>query len=102
MTEQINDTKDIKFYSQTAIGIATYLGGPLAAGYLIRENYKSLDDLENGNKAFIIGILSTILLFTGIFSIPETILEKVPNVALPAVYTLIIYFIVEKIHGGNS
>jgi len=99
MIDQINTTKDLKFYSQKSIGIATFLGGPMAAGYLIRENYRKLEDDQNGNKALIIGIISTILLFAGLFSIPEAIIEKVPNQIIPAIYTGIIYLIVEKIHG---
>ena len=100
MEEQENRTRDLKFYSQKAIGIATFIGGPMAAGYLIRENYRSLDELEKGKTAFIIGVLSTLLLFVGIFLIPESILEKVPNQILPAVYTGIIYVIVDRIHGA--
>jgi hypothetical protein len=99
MTEQENTTKKLKFYSKKAIGIGTFIGGPLAAGYLIRENYLSLDKPDEGKKSLIIGIVSTILLFTGIFMIPESIIDKVPNQILPAIYTGIIYLIVEKIHG---
>jgi len=99
MTEQENLTKNLKFYSQKAIGIATFIGGPLAAGYLIRENYLSLEKPNEAKKSLIIGIISTILLFTVIFMIPESIIDKVPNQILPAVYTGIIYLIVEKIHG---
>jgi hypothetical protein len=94
-----NETKDLKFYSQKAIGIATFIGGPLAAGYLIKENYVSLNKPDVGKKALIIGIISTILLFTGVFMIPESIMDKVPNQILPAVYTGIIYLIVARIHG---
>ncbi|MFT7158343.1 MAG: hypothetical protein ACI8Q1_003374 [Parvicella sp.] len=90
MTEQENNTKDLRFYSQTAIGMATFIGGPIAAGYLIRENYLSLDQPDKGKKSLIIGIISTVLLFTGIFIIPESIMDKVPNQILPAVYTGII------------
>ena len=96
----LNETKDLKFYSQKAIGIATFIGGPLAAAYLIRENYLSLDKPNEGKKSLIIGIVSTILLFTGIFMIPESIMEKVPNMVLPAIYTGLIYLIVERIHGA--
>jgi hypothetical protein len=99
MTEQENNTKDLRFYSQTAIGMATFIGGPMAAGYLIRENFLSLDQPDKGKKSLIIGIISTVLLFTGIFIIPESIMDKVPNQILPAIYTGIIYLIVEKIHG---
>jgi len=99
MIEKIISTKNYKFYSQGSIGVATFLGGPLAAGYLIQKNYLSLDDFKNGKKSLILGIVSTILLFVGIFSIPETIATKVPRHIIPAVYTGIIYLIVEKIHG---
>jgi len=64
MTEQENLTKNLKFYSQKAIGIATFIGGPLAAGYLIRENYLSLEKPNEAKKSLIIGIISTILLST--------------------------------------
>lgn len=88
-----------KLYSQRAITIATYFGGPAAAGYLVKKNYEAYDQSENGKKAFIIGIISTLLIFAGIFSIPENIIDKIPNVLIPAIYTGIIYLIVEKIQG---
>lgn len=88
-----------KLYSQRAITIATYFGGPAAAGYLVKKNYEAYDQSEKGKKAFIIGIISTLLIFAGIFSIPEHIIDKIPNVLIPAIYTGIIYLIVEKIQG---
>lgn len=99
MSEQGNETSTLKFYSQKAIGIATFIGGPLAAGYLIRENYNTLNKPNEGKKSLITGVISTILLFGGIFLIPEAIMDKVPNQLLPLFYTGIIYLIVEKIHG---
>lgn len=88
-----------KLFSQKAIAIATYFGGPAAAGYLVKRNYESYDQEDNGKKAFIIGIISTLLIFAGIFSIPEHIIDKIPNAVIPAIYTGIIYLIVEKIQG---
>ncbi len=88
-----------KLFSQKAIAIATYFGGPAAAGYLLKKNYESHNQEDNGKKAFIIGIISTLLIFAGIFSIPEHIIDKIPNAVIPAIYTGIIYLIVEKIQG---
>lgn len=88
-----------KLFSQKAIAIATYFGGPAAAGYLVKKNYESYNQEDNGKKAFLIGIISTLLIFAGIFSIPEHIIDKIPNVIIPAIYTGIIYLIVEKIQG---
>ncbi len=97
--EKENKTKNVKFFSNKTIGIATFFGGPLAAGYLIRENYLSLNKPDDGKNALLIGIISTVLLFTGIFMIPENIIEKVPSQILPILYTAIIYYIVEKKQG---
>ncbi len=91
--------KTKKLFSQKAIAITTYFGGPAAAGYLVKKNYESYDQSEKGKKAFIIGIISTLLIFAGIFSIPEHIIDKIPNAVIPAIYTGIIYLIVEKIQG---
>jgi len=99
MTEKKNSTENLKFYSQKAIGIATFIGGPLAAGYLIRENYLSLNKPDAGKKALIFGLLVTVLLFTGIFMLPDAVINKIPRGILPAIYTGIIYLIVEKIQG---
>ena len=99
MLEKVNETNGLKLYSQKAIGIATFIGGPLAAGYLIRENYLSLDKPDEAKTSLLIGIISTIVLFSLIFVIPESIMASVPNQIIPAIYTGIIYLIVEKIHG---
>lgn len=96
--QEIN-TKDLTFYSHKAIGIATFIGGPLAAGYLIRENYKALHETEKGNKALIISIVVTIALFALVFSIPEQMIEKIPKVIIPAIYTGITIFWVEQTFG---
>jgi hypothetical protein len=90
-----------RFYSQRAITIATYFGGPLAAGYLVKKNYETLEQPDNARKSLIIGIVSTILIFAGIFSIPEDIIDKIPNALIPLIYTGIIYLIVERVQGEN-
>jgi len=99
MTKKENITQNFKFYSQKAIGIATFIGGPLAAGYLIRENFNTISKPDEGKKSLIIGIISTILLFGGIFIIPENIMDKIPNQLLPLIYTGLVYLIVEHYQG---
>jgi len=88
-------TKDIKLYSSKAISGATFLGGPLAAGYLIGENFKAIDKPIEGRNSLIIGIISTIILFGGIFMIPQNIIDKIPRQLIPLIYTGIIWGIVE-------
>ncbi len=93
----MEETKTL--FSQKAIAIATFFGGPAAAGYLIKKNYEAYNQEDNGRKAFILGIISTLLIYAGLFSLPEQIIDKIPNAVIPAVYTAIIYLIVEKIQG---
>ncbi|MEQ3691596.1 MAG: hypothetical protein ABNG98_08815 [Flavobacterium sp.] len=109
--EKENKTKNVKFFSKNAIGIATFFGGPLAAGYLVSENYKSLDKRDDALNALFIGIGSTIILFLGLYMVPDNIIDKVPSQLLPIIYTAIIYYIVDlkqgevlKLHekNGNS
>ncbi len=90
-----------RFYSQRAITIATYFGGPLAAGYLVKKNYETLGQPDNAKKSLIIGVVSTLLIFAGIFSIPEDIIDKIPNALIPLIYTGIIYLIVERVQGES-
>lgn len=98
MTDNQNLTT--KFYSQRAIAIATYFGGPLAAGYLARQNFINLGKADYGRYSMIIGVISTLLVFGGIFSIPEHIITKIPNMLIPLLYTGIIYLVIDKLQGG--
>lgn len=88
-----------KLYSQKGISIATFFGGPLAAGYLIRQNFIALGKEREGLIAMVLGILFTAAIFIPVFMLPEEIIDKIPNQLIPAIYTLIIYGIVEAIHG---
>lgn len=88
-----------RFYSQRAITIATYFGGPLAAGFLVKKNFETLEQPGRAKRSLFIGIISTIVIFAGIFSVPESIIDKIPQMLIPMVYTGIIYLIVEKLQG---
>jgi hypothetical protein len=90
-----------KLYSQRSIGIATYLGGPLAAGILVRQNFINLNKERQGLNSLLIGIVSTFILFAGIFSIPDDIIDKIPNSLIPLIYAGVIYLIVESIQGAD-
>ena len=96
-----NKTKNIKLYSSKAVTGATFLGGPLAAGYLISENFKALNKPNEGRRSLIIGIIATIALFTGMFMIPESIMDKMPRQLIPLIYTGIIWGIVEWKQGNE-
>lgn len=80
-----------KIYKERAIWVGTFLGGPLVAGYLIAENFKAFNEIEKAKKTWLFAIISTILIFGGIFLIPETI--KIPNQIIPIIYTAIAYYL---------
>jgi len=88
-----------KFYSQRSIDLATFIGAPLAAGYLIRENFLQLNQPEKAKKALWLGILSTIALFGFIYMLPEHIIDKIPKYVIPIAYIIVIHMIVEKTQG---
>ncbi|WP_420572251.1 hypothetical protein [Kordia sp.] len=98
MQREIN-TENNQLHTTKAIGIATFIGGPLAAGYLIRENYKAIHQIQKGNTVLIISIIATILLFGSLLLIPENIIDKIPHIVIPAIYIGMIVFWTERTFG---
>ena len=90
-----NNTKDIKLYSSKSISGATFLGGPLAAGYLISENFKALDNPSLARKSLLIAIIATIIILGGLMILPDKFGDHIPNQLIPFIYTGIIWGIVE-------
>jgi hypothetical protein len=85
-----------QIYTKERISIATFFGGPLAAGFLIGHNFKIFGDDIKARYAIILGILSTIILLELIFLIPHKIIKYIPHVLIPVFNTGILYFIVDK------
>ncbi len=98
-----------KFYSQRAISITTFFGGPLAAGILMRQNFLNIGKEKQATNSLFLGIISTVLIFSSFFVLPDHINERIPDAIIPAIYTIIIFWIVEttqgpvlKIHKENN
>ncbi len=79
--------EDKKLFTQKGISIATFLGGPLAAGYLVRQNFRALGKETEALISIILGILLTAATFIPLFMLPEDIVDKIPNQLIPAIYT---------------
>ncbi len=90
-----------KLFSQQAVVLATFLGGPMAGGYLIKKNYNVFAEQNKGTWAFVLSTLFTIFMVGLLVLIPEAIWEKVPNMLLPMAYTLAIYLIVDNTQGSR-
>ena len=91
--------KKRKVYPMNSIVGGTFLGGPLAAGYLISENFKTLDQKEKVLPTWAITVAASMVIFGSIFLIPDSV--KIPNQLIPLIYTAIVYFIVNKIQGDK-
>jgi len=52
-----------KVYNEKGIAWGAFLGGPIAAGYFLIENYKSLGNRAIVNKAWKITLISTVIYF---------------------------------------
>lgn len=95
MNETINTTiPTVRIYKDKAFLLGTFLGGPLVAGYLFAENFKAFGQPEKVKPTWIIAILVTIIIFTTIFMIPESI--NIPNQIIPITYTAITFGLFKK------
>ena len=83
-----------KIYSEKAIRVGTFLGGPIVAGYFIAENFKVFGDFDKVKRTWIITILASILIFGLIFMIPEDV--NIPNVIFPIIYMGIAAYFTKK------
>ena len=84
-TEQIDATA---LYNSPSILIATFIGGPLAGGYLISENFRYLGEPEKAKQTWIYAIicLSVILAISGCLQATH-----IPWYTVPLGYTLLAY-----------
>jgi len=68
-----------RVYSARQISVATFLGGPLAAGWLFHRNYVVLGDRSLAERPLWIGLVSTVGLLAVGFLLPP----HFPSVLLP-------------------
>lgn len=98
--EQADDKKSALF-SIKAIGVATYLGGPIAGGWLIALNYNRLNNAAKRNQILCYTLIFTIALFATLMIIPEKIMDYVPNYLIPTIYTPLFALYAQKFQGAD-
>jgi len=86
-----------KIYTLRSIQIATFLGGPLIAGYLISENYRVFNEDKKSKMAIVFGVLATILIFAIVFMLPDT--KNVPTYIIPFAYSWGVYILAQQLMG---
>jgi hypothetical protein len=94
-----NDEPAVKLYSRQAIGLATFLGSPLAAGILIRKNFMALGNEKYGSYAVVVGIVFTALLILPLIVLPDSVVDRIPNSVIPIICLAIIYVVTSKFQG---
>ncbi len=82
-------------YTERTVSTATFLGGPIAAGLMIANNYKVFGRIDLAFISIFLGFVSTFLLVVFLNFGPTEIIEKIPNQILPIIYTLIVYVIIK-------
>lgn len=78
-----------KVFKNKTFWVGPFLGGPLAAGYLFSENFKTLGQPEKVKTTWVYTIIATVIIFGSIFMIPDSI--DVPNHIIPIIYSAIAY-----------
>lgn len=84
-----------KLFSIGQITLATFIGSPIAGCLLVAQNYRNLGNVSAAWQTFILGVVSTILLFPIGFWLPENF----PNPVLPMVYTVGMRQLVKYLQG---
>jgi len=90
-------TPEIKIYKYSALWIGAFFGGPLAAGYIIAENFKAFDRPDNAKKTWLFTIVTTIVILAVLFSISED--TNIPNALIPLIYTGIAAMLLRHFQG---
>jgi hypothetical protein len=88
-----------KIFREQAIMRGTFLGGPLAAGYLIAHNFKVFGEKDKVRNTWIISILATVLIFYIILHLAASV--KIPNQVIPFLYSGIAYGLVAYYQSKN-
>jgi hypothetical protein len=85
-----------RLYTPSQIGLATFLGAPLAAGWLMARNYRALEEKKKAKRCLIYAALGTTVVMALAFVLPENF----PNSALPIGYTIGIMQIAKQTQGA--
>jgi len=85
----------MKAYSKFGINLATFIGGPLAGGFLLSQNFEAFNKPEFVGKSMIIAVIITVVVLAILMLFPETLSGGLPNF-LPLVFVGISQFIINK------
>ena len=93
----INPVPEYKLYSVKQVYWGTFLGGPLAGGFMIAENFNRLGDKVKSRNTWAITILTTVLIFGLIIFIKQA--SNFPGYIIPLGYLIATRYMVQKFQG---
>ncbi|MBB6612324.1 hypothetical protein H7F15_14835 [Pontibacter sp. Tf4] len=94
--ENVPSVPEEKYYNLNPIMVATVLGGPIAAGYMMYRNYTTTGEEEGAKSIIIWAIIYTYLLFGVMMLLPEPVIDRIPNIVIPWINGGIAYFVAKK------
>lgn len=82
-----------KIFTEKAINIGTFLGGPIVGGYMLSENFKVLKEDDYSRRVLFATIIFFFVFFELLFMIPQPVAQKIPDAFFPLIYGGIGYWI---------
>jgi len=90
MSEQqltIEETLKNKIFKESQLWLVSYLGGPLGASYLLAHNFKIFGEHKKAKITWTISIIFTIFWSIFLMFMPETVMEKIPDLLIPLIHS---------------
>ena len=89
---------DRKLYTERAILIGTFIGGPLAGGYLLAQNFSTLDKKADAGRTWLIVTVLMLLTMSTAF-VPA--LDSIPAFVYSFVFCLAAHSAARKLQGSQ-
>ncbi len=86
-----------RLYSPRQVGIATFLGSPMAGCWLLGANFAATDEHERRRNALLAGVAATITLLLVSFMLPENF----PSIVLPIASTFVLQDRAKRLQGDR-
>lgn len=93
-----SSTITAKLYNERAVLIGTFLGGPLVGGYLIAQNFKTLNEPAKAGRTWLITIAVMVFLVATFF-VP--VFDKIPSIAYSFAFCLAAHTITKNLQGSQ-
>jgi hypothetical protein len=91
----LSKTLGKKLYSKRAVMIGTLVGGPLAGGYMLAKNFKTIEKPEKTSQAWTVAVAAIF----GIILLAVIIPRQVPDFLFIFLYAWMGYFAAHKMQG---